>query len=122
MKKTLCSAAALILSISSIQSEVIKSPDGNIALDFSLTNSGSPQYSVTFRNRDVIRPSMLGMKLKTGGDLTEGFKIERIDSTTVDETWQPVWGEEAQIRSHYKEYTFRLLQPATKRKMDIRFR
>ncbi len=122
MKKTLCSAAALILSISSIQSEVIKSPDGNIALDFSLTDSGSPQYSVTFRNRDVIRPSMLGMKLKTGGDLTEGFKIERIDSTTVDETWQPVWGEEAQIRSHYKEYTFRLLQPATKRKMDIRFR
>lgn len=122
MKKTLCSAAALFLSISAIQSEVVKSPDGNIALDFSLTDSGSPQYSITFKNRDVIRSSMLGMKLKTGGDLTEGFSIERIDTTTVDETWQPVWGEESEIRSHYKEYTVRLLQPATKRRMDIRFR
>jgi len=122
MKKTFCCAVALLLGVSAISAESISSPDGNVTLGFSLSETGEPMYAITYKGRDVIRPSRLGMKLKSKGDLTDGFSLAGVDSTAVDETWQPVWGEESQIRNNYKELTVKLKQSATKREMDLRFR
>lgn len=113
---------ALLLGVSAISAESISSPDGNVTLGFSLSETGEPMYAITYKGRDVIRPSRLGMKLKSKGDLTDGFSLAGVDSTAVDETWQPVWGEESQIRNNYKELTVKLKQSATKREMDLRFR
>lgn len=41
---------------------------------------------------------------------------------TVDETWEPVWGEVKTIRNNYKELSITLSQRATERIMVIRFR
>lgn len=122
MKPMICLGFALMMCATVADAESISSPDGSVVLDFQLTDQGQPQYAVTYKGRDVIKPSRLGMKLKKGGDLTDGFRIDDVDTLAVDETWNPVWGEESTIRNHYKELKVRLTQPSTKRKMDLRFR
>ena len=45
-----------------------------------------------------------------------------METSTFDETWKPVWGEESQIRNHYNEMAVTLNQKAQERNMVIRFR
>jgi len=58
----------------------------------------------------VILPSNLGFKLSDGIALDSNFQLTKTDTSTVDETWKPVWGELKQIRNHYKQLTFHLQQ------------
>ena len=51
-----------------------------------------------------------------------GFTIEKSETSTFDETWQPVWGEEKEIRNHYNELAVTLDQKAQERDILIRFR
>ena len=41
---------------------------------------------------------------------------------SVDESWQPVWGEVKTIRNHYNELALTLTQAQTQRTMLVRFR
>ena len=101
----------------------LTSPDGNLVMDFSLNAQGAPTYELTFKDKPVIKPSTLGLELKRedpekkiGFEWTEmkqkegvdrrtnlmtGFKIKDTQTSTFDETWRPVWGEESEIRNHY---------------------
>ena len=44
------------------------------------------------------------------------------ETSTFDETWEPVWGEVKQIRNHYNEMAVTLNQKAQDRNIIIRFR
>ncbi len=44
------------------------------------------------------------------------------DESSFDETWQPVLGEESEIRNHYNQLTVLLEQTATNRRLQIEFR
>ncbi len=95
----------------------------NIKLDFSLTEKGSPQYSVNYKQLPVIKPSKLGFTLNDSLHLDRNLKIISIDSLTSDETWKPVWGEVSQIRNHYKQLTVHLQQnKAPNLQLNIVFR
>ncbi len=101
--------------------EVVKSPDGKVAVDFDVKN-GVPTYSMTFNGKTVIKPSTLGLELVDAPDLMDGFSLKGTETSTFDETWQPVWGETRDIRNHYNELLACLEQPETGRLMNIRFR
>lgn len=101
--------------------EVIKSPDGKVAVDFGVKD-GRPVYSMTFDGKTVIKPSTLGLELVGDTDLMDGFRLKDTEVSEFDETWQPVWGETRDIRNHYNELLAHLEQPSTGRFMDIRFR
>ena len=101
--------------------EVVKSPDGKVAVDFDVKN-GVPTYSMTFNGKTVIKPSTLGLELVDAPDLMDGFSLKGTETSTFDETWQPVWGETRDIRNHYNELIACLEQPETGRLMNIRFR
>lgn len=45
-----------------------------------------------------------------------------VTNDSLNETWQPVWGEESVIRNHYNEVLVDLRQADTNRLMSIRFR
>ena len=122
MRKTFLAAICLLLSMAIHASEVT-SPNGEIKVIFSL-NGSVPTYQVTFRGQEVIRPSRLGFELmrNRGGNLLDGFTVKSEETATFDETWQPVWGENRQIRNHYNELLVKLTQDATNRNMNIRFR
>ncbi len=101
----------------------LKSPDGNLTMTFALLNDGTPTYSLTYKGKDVIKPSNLGLELKNDTkSLLNDFTVTDSQTSTFDETWKPVWGEVATIRNHYNELAITLNQNETDRIIVIRFR
>ena len=122
----------------------LKSPSGNMEMTFQLTEAGTPQYALNYGDTKVILPSDLGFEFRgvlkaqqlvynADGSISkedrqpcnsfyDGFSVESIETDSFDETWEPVWGEEAKIRNNYNELLVNLVQKSTERKMAIRFR
>lgn len=120
------------------------SPDGNLVMNFSLTTNGAPAYDLSYKGKPVIKTSTLGLELKqedpnaqtdfqlsgpkkiegleAKANLMNGFTVAQTQTSSFDETWTPVWGEESQIRNHYNELAVTLNQPQNKRQIVIRFR
>ena len=113
--------ACLAVASLAANADTVKSPDGNIGVEFKVDN-GVPVYNVAYKGRPVVNDSRMGLELKDGKHLTEGFVLDGTETSTFDETWRPVWGEVKEIRNHYNEYVARLSQPSTGRLMNIRFR
>ena len=124
--------------------QTLKSPDGNMEMTFHLTAEGTPQYALSYGDKEVILPSNLGFefrgvlkaqKLVYNADGTiskedrepaysfyDGFAVESVETASFDETWEPVWGEEKEIRNNYNELLVNLVQTSSEKKMSIRFR
>ena len=98
------------------------SPDGHLRMNFSLSAKGEPVYELFFGERTVIKPSKLGLELVNDPGLMDGFTVASAVQSQFDETWQPVWGEEREIRNHYNELAVTLNQPARQRNILLRFR
>ena len=104
-----------------VHASEVTSPNGEMKLTFILRDS-KPYYSVSFRGKPVIKPSRLGYELHNAESLLEGFTQTGEKTSTFDETWTPVWGENKTIRNHYKELLVNLIQEKTGRVMNLRFR
>lgn len=125
------------------QSDTLHSPDGNLVLKFEMTAKGEPSYSLDYKGRHVILPSTLGFELRGTLKATkisfdgetptktdarpcvsfhDGFTVKDVTKDSFDETWAPVWGEEAAIRNHYNELAVKVNQTSSDRDMVIRFR
>ncbi|MDT0643469.1 glycoside hydrolase family 97 protein [Zunongwangia sp. F363] len=114
--------AIIICSMGIAKSQNLESPDGELEMHFSINNSGTPVYQLSYKGKPVIKPSELGLELKDEDDLLEDFEISEVKNTNFDETWEPVWGEQKEIRNHYNELAVHLQQKETEREMIIRFR
>ena len=113
----------LVLSMSSAaMAESIISPNGQLQLNFSVNSQGEPVYELFYKGKAVIKPSKLGLELKNDPGLMNGFTLADTQTSTFDETWEPVWGEVKQIRNHYNEMAVTLDQKAQDRNIIIRFR
>lgn len=119
------------------------SPDKNLEMRFSMSDDGTPYYSLDYKGKHIVLDSRLGFLLR--GDLNvsevkvQGDKIDKVDkhpqidfykdfevanmkTDSLDYIWAPVWGEEDSIRCHYNELTVSLKHKPTGRDMAIRFR
>ena len=119
--KGVCLVLALVAA-GTLKAEKLTSPNGQLEMNFTLTPQGEPLYELTYKGKAVIKPSKLGLELKDAPSLMDGFKLVEQQQTTFDETWQPVWGEESNIRNHYNELLVTLRQEAHNRNIQIRFR
>lgn len=144
LKKNFLLVAFLCLSLVVQAQHKLTSPDGNLEMSFQLDAAGTPTYTLHYKQKEVIRPSKLGLELKkedanakvdfewsarkdvekldSKTNFYSGFQLKDTKQTTFDETWQPVWGEEKEIRNHYNELTVTLYQPANERSLRICFR
>ena len=113
-------AIALVLTGCSSTTENLLSPDGNIEIAFTLTDTGEPSYSAKYKGNDIVLPSLLGFVLKDTTSLTDNFKITGIERSDFNESWTPVWGENDSIENCYTQMIVNLQQGD--RKMDIEFR
>lgn len=114
MKKILLSLFVLLAALSqnvAAQPLLLKSPDGKMQLTFDLRD-GVPYYALDRTNQPVVLPSKMGFTLEWRDDLAHAFVLKDKQYSTFDETWEPVWGEEAHIRNHYNELLVTLEQPA----------
>ena len=134
MKKSIIILILTVLGLFAYANPVsVKSPDGQLELKFEVIG-GIPQYSLDRAGKPVVLPSKMGFTLEWRDDLAHAFVLKDTKYSTFDETWEPVWGEEAQIRNHYNEMLVTLEQPigsvesmdhSTEKKatvMQIRFR
>ena len=143
MKHLILAGAMVCIPILSNGQQLV-SPDGNLVMNFSLTANGAPAYDLSYKGKPVIKTSTLGLELKqedpnaqtdfqlsgpkkiegleAKANLMNGFTVAQTQTSSFDETWTPVWGEESQIRNHYNELAVTLDQPQNKRQIVIRFR
>ena len=149
MKKILALAGALLALVACSQKaepvlsdiQTLSSPDGSVVVTFGIAPGGTPMYSLARNGVQAIKPSRLGFTLRGNRhhvnedfsskrdqvyeapvSLHDGFSLKEVKTSSADETWDPVWGEEAHIRNHYNELTVSLVQQSSGREMDIIFR
>ena len=118
----LMSMALFLCAASMLKAQNLTSPNGELQMNFSVNAQGEPVYELSYKGRAVLKPSKLGLELKDDPGLMSGFTIADVETSTFDETWKPVWGEESQIRNHYNEMAVTLNQKAQERNLVIRFR
>ena len=144
MKQILTLLLLAATSFANARTETLKSPDGNLEMTFTLSEDGTPLYSLRHGDKDVVLDSRLGYLLR--GDLygntpenymqesyytvdfCSGFAVVNTATAAFDQTWEPVWGEESKIRNHYNELAVTLEKKNFKGKegadvqMVVRFR
>ena len=145
IRRNLTLVALLLFAFIANAQQRLTSPDGNFEMNFDIDKKGEPVYTLSYKDQLVIKPSKLGLELKKEdankqtdfewtdnkpnqadldikADLYSGFILKDAQTSTFDETWTPVWGEEKEIRNHYNELAVTLEQPKNNRYMIIRFR
>lgn len=113
-----------------------------LSLEVMLSDEGKPMYALKYSDDYIILPSALGFEFrgtikatelnfgttiskadsKPSRHFNDHFKIVNIYRSSFDQTWNPVWGEESEIRNHYNELLIDLVQSETSERMSIRFR
>ncbi|WP_242916464.1 glycoside hydrolase family 97 protein [Pontibacter liquoris] len=106
-----------------VQAQVITSPDKNLTLKFEVGEKGVPTYQLTYKKKPVIKESKLGLELKDAPSMMDGFTVAKTEQAAVNNTWEPVLGEQKTIRNNYNELLVTLTQKAQQdRQIRIRFR
>jgi len=95
-----------------------------VKLSFMLDSDGSPMYEVSFSGRPVIKPSHMGFRLDKDSLFFRQFQLLGVERSTVDDSWQPVWGEVGHIRDHHEQLIVHLQKPGAvaASRLDIIFR
>lgn len=125
MKKILTCLLTLLLfyNANSQNSGQLSASMGKVKLNFMLDADGRAVYEVYYGQQPVIKHSRLGIKLLDDTAFDKHFVITGTERKSVDETWQPVWGEVKNIRDHYEQVTVHLKQQGSpKRLLDIVFK
>lgn len=60
----------------------LKSPNGKMAVAFSLTSSGEPVYSVSHSGEEILRQSKLGI-VRSDGDFSTGLTLDSASAETL---------------------------------------
>ena len=108
-----------LISILSVEAQNVSSPSKTISLSFKLSSDGKPSYSVSYKTKPIIKESTLGITIKDSKSLEANFRIDSIGQKSFNETWQPVLGEQSNIKNSYNEMTVALSQPSTDRRINI---
>lgn len=113
MKKYALTILISILAFRNAQAQVNQTLEvklNKISLSFKLNKQGSATYAINFGKNEVIRPSLMGFELTGDSAFNQGLEIIKSSRSSVDSSWNPVWGEVKTIRNHYEELTVSLKQ------------
>ncbi len=100
----------------------VSSPDGKNVIGFELLD-GQPTYAVSRSGKAILDPSAMGFVFKQESRAFGAFEVAKVDTQTVDESWNQVWGEKQEIRNHYNQLTVALKEKAEPhRTLNVEFR
>ena len=88
------------------------SPDGKIKVNFFLSEDGTAAYTVDYSKKRVIDTSYFGFEFQNAESFKENLELVNSYTTTFDETWETVWGEQRFIRNNYNELKIELKEKA----------
>lgn len=98
----------------------IKSPDGNLKVELSLTNNGSLVYNVSYKDKTILEDSPLGM-ITNIADFSRGLTLADKEETIIDKTYAQDRIKRSNIRYQANEITC-TYNGSPKRKFSITFR
>ncbi|HSW54512.1 MAG TPA: glycoside hydrolase family 97 protein [Ignavibacteriaceae bacterium] len=99
------------------------SPDGKIKVNFFLSEDGTLGYSIDYSKKRVIDTSYSGFDFQEALPFKENLEIINSYTSSFDETWETVWGEQRFIRNNYNELKIELKEKGKKeRRCFIVFR
>ena len=122
----LVAALIVLAGAISVSALELKSPDGEVAVQFSLKTVGDskdcPVYSVTYQGRVTLVDSRLGLDLR-GGSLNSDLQIMGQNTSTSDTTWKPILAERQSIRDHFNQLVLDLQETRPpQRRLQLTFR
>jgi alpha-glucosidase len=119
-----CHLLVLLMTaaISNGQNITVKSPDSNIIV--TVSNVDKLTYSVNWRGRNIVNPSVMGFELKDEEILAGNFLIMDHSVKSFSETWMPVVrSKHAEILNNYNELKMTLKEKSgPMRQMELQIR
>ncbi len=85
----------------------LKSPDKSYEIKLYQKDNLDLFYTVTFKGEEIVGESALGFDID-GEAWCKGLEITSTDKRSVNDSWQPVYGERANIQEQYNEVTISL--------------
>lgn len=122
MRHFILSLALSLFATGSAWAQTLKSPDGNLVLDFHLSGTETPVYSLDYKGKPIIKESKMGFVLHPDFQFNQDFEIVDTKFAESDTTWETVWGQNKEIRDNHKEMFVALRQKKTGWLLNIRFR
>ncbi|MFC0166810.1 glycoside hydrolase family 97 protein [Pseudoduganella danionis] len=118
----LLAAVALVCGQVQGKEVSVSSPDGKLTVIVS-DEHGTPDYRVQYAGKEIMPAARLGLVLRDGPELGEGYTIAASRTADKDETWQQPWGERRLVRDHHRELLVELARGGkTPRKFALRLR
>ncbi|AEV99438.1 alpha-glucosidase [Niastella koreensis] len=137
---TIISNSSLAQTILAETKTSVLSPDKNITVQFYQKQLAPGKremyYQLRYKNKSVISESALDLQLDNNlseramalkvdkhAKWCENLKVTGIYTSSQDTTWQPVYGEQSQIRDHYNAVTIELVKddnPIYRMNVEIR--
>lgn len=122
MKQLILSAVLCLFTMGVTLAQTLKSPDGNLVLNFHLSDAKTPVYSLEYKGKTVVKESKLGFRIRPSYEFDKDFKVVDTKVSESDATWETVWGQNRSVRDNHKELFVALQQETTGWLLNIRFR
>ena len=75
MKRLSMICLFLLVWAGTMFAQTLKSPDGNLTLQFRLSAEGTPVYSLQYKGKDVIKESKLGFSVRPDYQFDRNFTV-----------------------------------------------
>ena len=130
MRKTIILFAAVCCLFSCSKKAAVSSPDGQLKIDVSLTESGGATYHVSpkgvsgdlgFSLIKITDSGAANSSKSAAIELRDGFSIVNTSTSSFSDTWETTWGEEQYITDNHNELVVELKHSSGLR-MDVIFR
>ena len=112
-------SAIQLASAKSNQAHTLSSPDGTINVHISDEN-GVLQYQVERDGKQVIQPSLMGLRFAQHHGFDERMKIVDVTQNSSDSTWEQPWGERREVRDNHTELVLDVERIEPKQSMRLR--
>jgi alpha-glucosidase len=129
---TVCAAAVLTPASRAFgaQPRTVSSPNGQVRLTVSIQERLDPlppgerlYYSVTFRGKDVVLDSPLGLDFRDMPPLARSLIVREETRKEIDESWERVAGKSRAVRNRATELRLGLEESTPpRRRLDVVFR
>jgi alpha-glucosidase len=132
LASVVCAAALVIPAANAAagQPRTLASPNGQLKVTLALQERLEPlppgerlYYSVSFRGRDVVLDSPLGLDFRDMPPLAQGLAVREESRKEIDESWERVVGKSRAVRNRANELRLRLEETGLPhRRFDVVFR
>ncbi len=106
-----------------VERHELLAPGEQVKVNFLLLEGGMPGYSVAYKNNLLIDTSTLGFSFRDIMELRGGLKVESVERSSKSESWEPLWGEQAEVLNEYQQMNVKLKERRSPyREMELLFR